>query len=232
MNERTQAILEAALQDFIKTGKPITSESLYEAHDFGIKPAMIRWELNELAKSGYFFQRHPSGGRIPSDKAYRFFMERALREEETRNIRGFEDALHEFVKGARRAFVEDLAAQFESLSVGYEPERNEVYESGLHALLSRLQNDAVATDELLQIVSDFESLPSRVHELRSWWEEEAVWPRVFVGKNPFTKSTNVAVVASCLKCDDENFLLLSIGPKRMDYTKPISVFKFFERSLE
>ncbi len=232
MTERTEAILEAALRDFISTGRPVTSESLYESHDFGIKPAMIRWELNELSKEGYFYQRHPSGGRIPSDKAYRFFTERTLRKEEARNVRGFESALHDFVKGARRAFIEGLAEQFGNLSVGYEPEYDEVYESGLHALLRRLQDDAIAPDELLEIVSDFESLPLRVHELRSWWEEEGMWPRVFVGKNPFTKSTNVAVVASCLKRGEEQFLLLSIGPKRMDYAKPIRAFKFFERSLE
>lgn len=234
MTERTEAILEAALRDFIKTGRPITSESLFHTYDFGIKPAMIRWELNELSKAGYFFQRHPSGGRIPSDKAYRFFTERALREDEVRerDTRGFEDAFSDFIKGARRTFVEDLAERFGNLSVGYEPERGEVYESGLHELLSRLQDDAITTNEMIQIVNDFESIPSRVHELRSWWEEERSWPRVFIGKNPFTRSAHVAVVASCLKCDDGGFLLLSIGPKRMDYTKPIRAFRFFERSLE
>ncbi len=232
MQERTQAILEAAIREFVKTGKPVTSESLYEAHDFGIKPAMIRWELNELSKAGYFFQRHPSGGRIPSDKAYRFFTERALREEEARNAHGFEDALNDFKKGARRTFVEDLAERFGGLSVGYESERGEVYESGLHELLSRLQDDAITTNEIIQIVNDFESIPSRVQELRSWWEDEQSWPQVFIGKSPFTKSAHIAVVASCLRCDGGDFLLLAIGPKRMDYAKPIRAFRFFERSLE
>ena len=75
LKERTLDILEASVRDFIETGNPVTSERLYRKYDFGIKPAMIRWELHDLAKQNYLCQNHPSGGRIPSDKAYKFFVE-------------------------------------------------------------------------------------------------------------------------------------------------------------
>ena len=59
MTERAQAILEAAVRDFVKTGQPVTSERLYETNDFGIKPAMIRWELSDLADADYFSKSIP-----------------------------------------------------------------------------------------------------------------------------------------------------------------------------
>lgn len=52
MRERTKEILEAGVRQFIKTGLPITSERLFEEYDFGIKPAMIRCELNALDEEG------------------------------------------------------------------------------------------------------------------------------------------------------------------------------------
>ncbi|MEK7465340.1 MAG: hypothetical protein AAB631_01025 [Patescibacteria group bacterium] len=78
MKERTEYILETAVEDFIHTGFPVTSEILYENHVFGIKPAMIRLELSALSDDGFLFQRHPSGGRFPTNKAYQFFVERLL----------------------------------------------------------------------------------------------------------------------------------------------------------
>ena len=52
MRDRTRTILEAGIMEFIRTGLPITSERLFEEYDFGIKPAMIRCELNALDDDG------------------------------------------------------------------------------------------------------------------------------------------------------------------------------------
>ena len=53
MNERTQSILYTSVHDFIREGRPITSEYLFEEYDFGIKPAMIRWELSYLNENAW-----------------------------------------------------------------------------------------------------------------------------------------------------------------------------------
>src|SRR3989344_3156110 len=78
LTERARSILEASVREFIETGYPVTSHTLYRNYDFGIKPAMIRWELHHLTDDDFFTQPHSSGGRIPSDKALRFFVEYAL----------------------------------------------------------------------------------------------------------------------------------------------------------
>ncbi len=233
MTERTQAILEAAVRDFIKTNEPITSERLYETRDFGIKPAMIRWELSDLSDDGYFSQRHPSGGRIPTDKAYRFFVEDFLASEpkEEKMLESFRDLIAGFMKGERKSFVEEVADQFGLLGAGFFPEEEEFYGSGLNELLEQL--DTATKEDLVEVVRDFEMLPERILENKSWWEKEKEWPRVFIGGSPITKSPNISVFATYLRCDPEDFLFITIGPKRMDYARPIrflkSLFKINQR---
>ena len=48
MTERTEQILEAAIQEFIAAGEPVSSGLLFQKYEFGIKPAMIRLELDAL----------------------------------------------------------------------------------------------------------------------------------------------------------------------------------------
>lgn len=232
MTERAQAILEAAVRDFIKTNEPVTSERLYETNDFGIKPAMIRWELSDLSDAGYFSQKHPSGGRIPTDKAYRFLAEHFLTEEPKRekSTGAFRELTADFMKGERKSFVEELADELGLLGIGFFPGGGQFYGSGLNELLEQL--DTVAKEDLVEVVRDFEMLPERILENKSWWEKEKEWPRVFVGQSPITRSPHLSVFATYFRCEPENFLVITIGPKRMDYTKPIRFLRSLEKSVE
>ncbi|MBI5732918.1 hypothetical protein HY967_03095 [Candidatus Jorgensenbacteria bacterium] len=229
---RTKQILEASVDNFIKTGRAVTSEHLYDAYDFGIKPAMIRWELNELAKGGYLYQVHPSGGRFPTNRAYRFYVDELLDRNfdsayvSNRNISGL---IEEFVEGARRSFVQDLSDYLRLLSVGYEFDAENLYQSGLNALIKELADEDKKA--LVDVVEDFERLPERLASAREWLEEDGPWPRVFIGQNLITKSDHLSVIAGKFVFDGDDFLLVAVGPKRMDYHKSLVLFKVLERSL-
>lgn len=225
MKDRTRAILELAVRDFIKMGKPITSEYLYELHDFGIKPAMIRWELNDLSEAGYFYQEHASGGRFPTNKAYRYFVDALLTDEADEDeVRSGSDIFSYDMK----ALVQEMAEKLNVLSVGYDARGGVLYGSGLCELLEHLETDA--KEELVDVVSDFESLEERLAKKRDWWEEEDLWPRVFVGESPVTRSDHLSVIAGRYDDHERTILLFSIGPKRMDYQRSVRMFKSLRAS--
>ncbi|MEK7512673.1 MAG: hypothetical protein AAB601_00560 [Patescibacteria group bacterium] len=236
MKDRTKSILSAAVRDFIRTGIPVTSERLFEAYDFGIKPAMIRRELNDLAAAGYFYQVHPSGGRLPTNRAYRFVVGELLAETDSSTVRKKETQLlaREFLHGERSAFIEEIAEYLNLFGVGYEFPRDALYESGLWSLIDRLEVEAKR--EILRVVEDIELLPERLGGSQSWLREGDAWPHVFVGESPVTKSEHLSVIAGrfCSPKDGagRGFLLLTIGPKRMDYRKTISLFRELRRSCE
>lgn len=82
LNDRKLQILQAVIAEFINTGEPVGSRSLSRSHDMGISPATIRNEMSDLEEMGYLTHPHTSAGRIPSDKAYRLYVDELMNESE------------------------------------------------------------------------------------------------------------------------------------------------------
>src|SRR5437867_11570232 len=77
---RKGKILHAIVEDYVETADPIGSEWLAAHHDFGCKPATLRNEMAEMSDLGYLRQPHTSAGRIPSDRGYRYYVDRLMSE--------------------------------------------------------------------------------------------------------------------------------------------------------
>jgi heat-inducible transcriptional repressor len=71
---RKEAILRWIIQEFTRIKKPIGSELISKKGKFNLSSASIRNIMKELEHEGYLHQPHTSGGRIPTDKAYRFYV--------------------------------------------------------------------------------------------------------------------------------------------------------------
>ena len=78
LNERKQKILEAIIRNFMETGEPVGSRTVSKYTDLNLSSATIRNEMSDLEEMGYILQPHTSAGRIPSDKAYRLYVDTIL----------------------------------------------------------------------------------------------------------------------------------------------------------
>lgn len=110
MQGRQQEILNLIIQEYIKTAEPVGSRFLVENYNLGVSPATVRNEMAELENEGYLFQLHTSAGRAPTDKGYRFFVNKIMVElsekapnDKTRN------ALKKRMAGAKRQDINGLA---------------------------------------------------------------------------------------------------------------------------
>jgi heat-inducible transcriptional repressor len=81
LSERTQRILGIIVSDYISLASPVGSEAIASHHGLGVSPATIRNEMARLEEDGYIIRPHISGGGIPSDKGYRFYVESMALEE-------------------------------------------------------------------------------------------------------------------------------------------------------
>jgi len=72
MTDRQEKILLAIVEEFAEVASPVGSQML--AKVFGVSSATIRSEMAELENKGYIEQPHTSAGRIPSDKGYRYYV--------------------------------------------------------------------------------------------------------------------------------------------------------------
>jgi len=74
LTERKLKILQAIITDFIRNAEPVGSRTLSKLLDMDISPATIRNEMSDLEEMGYLYHPHTSSGRVPSDKAYRLYV--------------------------------------------------------------------------------------------------------------------------------------------------------------
>lgn len=75
LNERKKKILQIIIEDYISSAEPVGSRTIARKYDLGLSPATIRNEMSDLELLGYLEQPHTSAGRIPSDQAYRFYVD-------------------------------------------------------------------------------------------------------------------------------------------------------------
>jgi heat-inducible transcriptional repressor len=75
LQHRSRNILYAAITEFISTGEPVGSRTLAKKYGLDLSSASIRNVLADLEDAGYLHQPHTSAGRVPTDKALRFFID-------------------------------------------------------------------------------------------------------------------------------------------------------------
>lgn len=100
VEDRKLAVLRAIVEDYVATHEPVGSKSLVERHQLGVSPATVRNDMAALEEEGLIAQPHTSAGRIPTDKGYRFFVDRlttlkAMSAAEKRAIAGFLEGAHD-----------------------------------------------------------------------------------------------------------------------------------------
>ena len=74
LSERKLKILQAIVGDYIRYAEPVGSRTLSKKYDMGISAATIRNEMSDLEEMGLLTHPHTSAGRVPSDKAYRLYV--------------------------------------------------------------------------------------------------------------------------------------------------------------
>lgn len=79
LDERKYLILQAIIDDYILTAMPVGSRTISRKSGVGYSPATIRNEMSDLEELGYLDQPHTSAGRVPSNKAYRLYVDHLMK---------------------------------------------------------------------------------------------------------------------------------------------------------
>jgi heat-inducible transcriptional repressor len=76
--ERLQRLLSALVREYIERGEPVSSQWLAGHAGWAVSSATIRNMLSRLEELGYVHQPHTSAGRVPTDLAYRYYVDSLL----------------------------------------------------------------------------------------------------------------------------------------------------------
>jgi heat-inducible transcriptional repressor len=84
LDDRKLKVLHAIINSYLISAEPIGSRTISKEYDLGVSSATIRNEMSDLEDLGYLNKPHTSAGRIPSDKAYRLYVNQLLKLEKSK----------------------------------------------------------------------------------------------------------------------------------------------------
>jgi len=248
MNKRREKILRYIIKEYIRDAKPVSSKTLSERYKAHLSSASLRIEMVRLTDDGYLFQPHTSAGRIPTEKAYRFFIDKfckpklpSLVEKKLKEIFSERKQEEEIFKEVGK-FIAMV-----SRNVSILLKREEFFWQGLHYLLS--QPEFCNIDEILEAIESFEGLHDTIRE-KIFSEEEGIIKIYFPSGITFKwrDEDNKVLMESdyinrgdlFLKDEDlsliigglENGFIGILGPTRMDYERNIALIEKTRELLE
>ncbi|MDX1395070.1 MAG: heat-inducible transcriptional repressor HrcA [Gemmatimonadota bacterium] len=152
LSERETAVLAAVIDSFVRTASPAGSRRIGKEYDLGVSPATIRNTMADLESKGFLSHPHTSAGRMPTDMAYRYYVDGLMRRSQPRPSE--KAKIEREFAGVEVAAVEELvsrAARVLSLLTG---------ELGLavgptiaSATLERLELVPVSTEKALLVLT-------------------------------------------------------------------------------
>ena len=151
LTERERRVLEAVVLSYVETAEPVGSRTVARRFGLGVSAATIRNAMSDLEEKGYLFHPHTSAGRVPTDRAYRLYVDSLMRfpsftprqEEKLR-----EDLIAEgsAVQAVMRRAAQVLSVLTQELGVAVAPSLDA-------ATLDRLELIAVSSDRLLLVLT-------------------------------------------------------------------------------
>ena len=151
LTDRERQVLEAVIQSYVETAEPAASRTISRRFGLGVSPATIRNTMSDLEEKGFLFHPHTSAGRVPTDLAYRVYVDSLLQSPAIKTAE--EVLLGEEIGGASSAIesilrraAQSLGVLTQELGVALGPQLDA-------AILQRVELVRLASDRLLMVLA-------------------------------------------------------------------------------
>ncbi len=239
---RQTQILVAIIEQYAEVASPVGSVTL--AKLFNVSSATIRSEMAKLEDLGLITQPHTSAGRIPTDKGYRFYVNRLTAQSEGEdeqillNANNSKDSLRGFRAISSRVSAQNdradhaIRSAVDSLveltgNLGLATIGDQLYMNGIYNLFSQPEFES---GEAVQ------SIAQLLDNLEPWLREVAPNEplNVYIGsENPIGKSSGASLIISKFESPfSENSYIGVLGPTRQNYGKVVRLVQKTGELLE
>jgi transcriptional regulator of heat shock response len=227
MEDRLAQLLRALVEEYVASAEPVASQSLVDRECLDVSSATVRNWLVELEEEGYLLQPHTSGGRIPTEKGYRFYVERFVTpkpaskrdQEMLSKVVSASDEEERRWKGMAKALA-DLSGEASLVGLN----EADTFYTGLSQLFA--QPEFKNWQRVVSLTEVLDRLDETLQGLRRSSIPE---PRILLGRDcPFGPLCGLAVVSV------PRGLMGILGPMRMDYQRALSLlssaFSLFQKT--
>jgi len=232
MTDRQAKILSAIIEQYAEVASPVGSVLL--ANLFSVSSATIRAEMAQLEAMGYIEQPHTSAGRIPTEKGYRYYVNR-LNDQSPAKIKSVIDrntrAIDTRVRGAGestraiKSAVDSLVEITQNLGLG--TIGDQLYMSGISNLFN--QPDFTDTTAVYEVAKLLDNLQPWLREAQP---NEPL--SVYIGhENPIGKTSGCSLIVSRFRSpySDRSYIGV-VGPTRQSYRQVMDLVRHTGATLE
>jgi heat-inducible transcriptional repressor len=151
LTDRERQVLEAVIETYVRTAEPAGSRTIARHYQLGLSPATIRNTMSDLEEKGYLYHPHTSAGRIPTDLAYRVYVDYLMRPPavapaQAQHLRGELEGQRAAIEAILSRAAQVLGVLTNELGVAVSPTIEE-------AVLERLDLLQVSSERLLLVLA-------------------------------------------------------------------------------
>ncbi len=237
---RKEEVLAEIVEAYLETGIPVASQLIVE-RGLNCSSATIRNIMAELTDEGFLVQPHTSAGRVPTEKAYRYYLDYILdvtadtMKEKYVEIETAEEQIEKQAKDIDSVeellritadVISELAHQT-GMSVVWG--RKDVYLHGRNYIIDYQEFQDIKKIRDLLTIFEMEEI---LYEM--FWRDLRDRVDVFIGKEIGLPETQdcALLISYCGRINDREARLGLLGPMRMDYAKNISLLEEISKELE
>jgi len=232
LRDRNSYILKALIKEYTRTGEPIASEILNAKYRLGVSSATIRNDFVILTEEGYLYKPYISSGRVPTDKAWKFFID-TIFEDENNSSEEWEEKLKSQLLKIKfrlenhtnsvkeiKKLLDVISEESHSFCFYYLFKEDEIIKQGLKYMFAEILEEELLTYRFFQQIA--ESLERLDEKLKNIKIDEN--PLILIGKeNPFVRSDQFSSLLSIVS--RPRAILGILGPKRMPYKRNIAILR-------
>jgi len=230
LTQRQEKILNLIIEEYIRTSQPVGSEFL--AKRLGkISPATIRNEMTALTQDNFLAQPHTSAGRVPSESAYRYYLDHLkIKERPSPEINFWKNLLSQNKHESKDLILKKIAKEManateEAILLAFD--KNDYYYTGFTFLFGQPE----FAD--LKLIHRFSEVIDRADEV--WGEFLPSLNRkelqIFLGEAcPFGRACSLITVPTDFIGNRQTVISL-LGPMRMNYNKNIALMRNLKEML-
>ncbi|MDD5097288.1 MAG: hypothetical protein PHU59_02210 [Candidatus Omnitrophica bacterium] len=231
-NSRKKSILNSAINRYIKNALPVASDDI--SAEFDLSSATIRSIFSELEESGYLKHPYTSGGRIPTNKGYRYYVDFLIQQMEL-----MDDEKQRIVKDCKRKMhrlddaLENTSEVISEIThyagiVSFLQWQDRIFYKGISRIIDQPEfRDADKIRLLVKLMEDKGKLLDIVNrdytgKVKVYIGDELGWPEM----------ENYSLIVTTYKLKNQPYGRLAVlGPMRMEYNHIIPALEYISDVL-
>ncbi len=225
---RRKDILTAAIELYLDSAQPVSSDVLLKRRKVSLSSASVRNVFSELEEVGYLTHPHTSAGRVPTDEGYRYYVNVLMKKKKlTEDEINFIDKIYELkikelgdLMSETPRVIANITHYASVISFGG---YDDVYFQGIRYILEHPEfSDVRLAHMVLEAIEEKEALIELINQ--NFTDNTAI----YIGKEskcPQMEHCSV-IVSRCEGKGRKQGRIALIGPKRMAYEKVIPLMEY------